>query len=178
MEEKLEIFKKYLKNNNKNGEHFIDDIWIRSNKHYIFFGEENKVGKTFALFSKKYLMTVELSKDVKVRLVLDKIAEIIDMYRKENGLAIEKFEFWLPHCIVNGNKVDVKLVAESFGISRDLALDYMVQYDEVFSEVYRKGKYFGLPLFESYDKAVNYPLKDNSREYIKGLRKVQKIMNN
>ena len=43
---------------------------------------------------------------------------IIDMYRKENGLAIEKFEFWLPHCIVNGNKVDVKLVAESFGISR------------------------------------------------------------
>ena len=72
----VEILKKYFENENKQGELFIDNVWIRSNKHYVFFGEENPLGKTFALFSKKFYMTVELSKDKNVSLVLDRIAEV------------------------------------------------------------------------------------------------------
>ena len=92
-------FEKYLDTDNTIGEHFIDNIWIRSNKYYIFFGEENKMGKTYAMFSKKYLMTIELTKDKGLELTMDRIAEVVDIVREKKGVKIEKHQFWLPHWI-------------------------------------------------------------------------------
>ena len=45
----LEKFKKYLAISNSIGEVFLDNIWIRSNNFYVFFGEENQLGKTYAM---------------------------------------------------------------------------------------------------------------------------------
>ena len=174
----VEILKKYFENENKQGELFIDNVWIRSNKHYVFFGEENPLGKTFALFSKKFYMTVELSKDKNVSLVLDRIAEVIDIFRSQQGLSISKYEFWLPHCIVNGNIVGTKLIAESYGVTRELALEYLITYDDIFSKIFdsNKYKYFGLPLLCSFEEAEKYTLSDNTRAYLKGLKKLNKLL--
>ena len=76
----LEKFKKYLTISNNIGEVFLDNIWIRSNNFYVFFGEENQYGKTYAMFSKKYLMTIELSKEKGFQKELDIIADVIDLY--------------------------------------------------------------------------------------------------
>lgn len=176
----VEKFRTYFENENGVGELFLDNIWIRSNKHYVFFGEEQKLGKTYALFSKKFYMTVELSKDKSIKDVLDKIAEIIDVFRSQEGLDVSRYEFWLPHCIVNGHNVDTKLVAESFGVNRELALEYMLAYDDIFSKIYdkNKGKYMGLPLLDSYEAAEKYILRDNTKEYLKGLKKLNKLLKN
>lgn len=178
LSELLEIFENYFYSENVVGEQFIDSIWIRSNKFYVFFGEEAQMGKTYAMVSKKYCMTVELTKDKGVQSILDKVSEVIDAFRDNIDAEVSKYEFWLPHCTVNGVTVNTKLIAESFGISRELALDYLVHYDEVFSQIYneKKGVYFGLPLLGSYDEAENYKLRDNTREYLKGLKKLNKIL--
>ena len=70
--------------------------------------------------------------------------------------------------------MDTKLIAESYGVSSELALEYLEQYDAVFSKLYnnRKKTYFGLPLFLTYEEAENYELKDNTKEYIKGLKAI------
>ena len=47
----VDIFEKYLETNNNVGEPFLGDIWIRSNKYYVFFGEDIRMGKTYAMFS-------------------------------------------------------------------------------------------------------------------------------
>lgn len=174
----LEKFKKYLAISNSIGEVFLDNIWIRSNNFYVFFGEENQLGKTYAMFSKKYLMTIELSKDKVYQKELDIIADVVDLYREQNNLVVSKYEFWLPHCLVNGNIVEHKLIAESYGISRDLALDYIIHYDNIFSELFDKSTktYFGLPLLSSYDECLDYPLKDNTKRYLKGLKKLNNIL--
>ena len=82
----------------------------------------------------------------------------------------------MPHCLVNNQTVDTKLIAESYGVSSELALEYLEQYDAVFSKLYnnRKKTYFGLPLFLTYEDAENYELKDNTKEYIKGLKVIKK----
>ena len=178
LSELLEIFKNYYHSENVVGEQFIDSIWIRSNKFYVFFGEERQMGKTYAMFSKKYCMTVELTKDKSVQSILDKVSEVVDAYRNFMGIEVSKYEFWLPHCTVNGMNVKTKLIAESFGISRELAVDYLIHYDEIFSKIYdeKKAVYFGLPLFSSYEEAENYILRDNTRAYLKGLKKLNKLL--
>ena len=94
-------------------------------------------------------------------------------------MVVSKYEFWLPHCLVNRNIVEHKLIAESYGISRDLALDYIIHYDNVFSELFdkRTETYFGLPLLSSYTECLDYPLKDNTKSYLKGLKKLNNILN-
>ena len=173
----VEKFRTYFESENGVGELFLDNIWIRSNKHYVFFGEEQKLGKTYALFSKKFYMTVELSKDKAIKDVLDKIAEVIDIFRSQEDLVVSRYEFWLPHCQVNGHRVETQFIAESYGVSPELALDYLVQYDEVFNAVYDKKKkeYFGLPLFLSREEAENYSFKENTKKYLKGLKIVDKF---
>ena len=171
-----DIFVRYFNTINLKGEPFIDGIWIKSNKFYVFFAEESKVGKTFALVSKKYYLTIELTKDKNIRKSLDKISKIVDEFRSSQGLEVKKYQFWMPHCLVNNQTVDTKLIAESYGVSSELALEYLEQYDAVFSKLYnnRKKTYFGLPLFLTYEEAENYELKDNTKEYIKGLKVVKK----
>ena len=122
--------------------------------------------------------SVELSKDKVYQKELDIIADVIDLYREQNNLVVSKYEFWLPHCLVNGNIVEHKLIAESYGISRDLALDYIIHYDNIFSELFDKSTktYFGLPLLSSYDECLDYPLKDNTKRYLKGLKKLNNIL--
>lgn len=173
---------KYFNSVDLVGEPFLIDntvkIWIRANKFYVYFGEENKLGKTFALFSKKYYMTVELSKDLKIKDALDKIAEYIDLFREEKGVEIEKYQFWLPHCLVNNIEVETKLIAESYGINRDLALDYLIHYDKVFGRLYdeKRRQYFGLPLLCSYEEAEKYNIRDNTKSYLKGLKQLKKLV--
>lgn len=178
LDDLIEIFKYYLDNENNVGELFLDDIWIRSNKYYVFFGEEERMGKTFAMFSKKYLLTIELTKDKMVLESLNRISKVIEIVRESLGYKIEKFQFWLPHCLVNNILVDTKLIAESYGIDRDLALDYLIHYDTVFSKLYniKMNSYFGLPLFSSYEEAENFKLRDNTKDYLKGLKKLNKIL--
>ena len=129
------------------------------------------------MFSKKYYLTIELTKDKKLLSSLDEFAKIVDLFREENGLEVEKYEFWLPHCQVNGHRVETQFIAESYGVSPELALDYLVQYDEVFNAVYDKKKkeYFGLPLFLSREEAENYSFKENTKKYLKGLKIVDKF---
>ena len=76
--------------------------------------------------------------------------------------------------------METKLFAESYGISSELALDYLIQYDDIFSKIYdkNKGKYMGLPLLESYEEAEKYILRDNTKEYLKGLKKLNKLLKN
>ena len=178
LSELVEIFEKYFNTVNTVGEPFIDNIWIRSNKFYVFFADEVQMGKTYGMFSKKYYMTVELTKDKGVQTVLDKVSRVVDAFREQQGLEVTKYEFWLPHCTVNGMNVNTKLIAESFGVSRELAVDYLIHYDEIFSKIYdeKKGVYFGLPLLSSYEEAENYILRDNTKEYLKGLKKLNKLL--
>ena len=174
----VEKFRTYFESENSVGELFLDNIWIRSNKHYVFFGEEQKLGKTYALFSKKFYMTVELSKDKAIQDILDKIAEVIDIFRSQEELVVSRYEFWLPHCTVNGHMVETKLIAESYGVSRELALEYMLTYDDIFSKIYDKNKcsYLGLPLLSSYEEAEKHILRDNTKAYLKGLKKLNNIL--
>lgn len=178
MNEFVSKIDKYFNSVDLVGESFLEDVWIRSNKHYIYFGEKNKLGKTYALFSKKYYMTVELSKDVRIKEILDRIAEYIDIFREEKGIKIKKYQFWLPHCLVNNIEVETKLIAESYGATRELALDYLIHYDNVFGRLYdeKRRQYFGLPLLESYDDAEKFKIRDNTKCYLKGLRHLQKIV--
>lgn len=178
LSELVEIFEKYFDTENTVGEPFIDNIWIRSNKFYVFLGEEMQMGKTYGMFSKKYYMTVELTKDKGIQAVLDKVSKVIDAFREKQGLEVVKYEFWLPHCTVNGINVETKLIAESFGVSRELAVDYLIHYNEIFSKIYdeKKAVYFGLPLLSSYEEAENYILRDNTKEYLKGLKKLNKLL--
>ena len=171
-------FEKYLNTNDTTGEHFTNNIWIRSNNYYVFFGEEMKMGKTYVMFSKKYLMTIELTKDKGLELTLDRIADVIDIVREKMGVQVEKYQFWLPHCTVNGITVDTKLIAESYGVSSELALDYLIQYDDIFSKIYdkKRGLYFGLPLLSSYDEAENYILRDNTRLYLRDFKRLNKLL--
>ncbi len=173
----LEKFKKYYENVDLKGEFFLDRFWIKSNKHYIFIVDGFTQDKTYAMFSKKYYLTIELTKDKKLLSSLDEFAKIVDLFREENDLEVEKFEFWLPHCQVNGHRVETQFIAESYGVSPELALDYLVQYDEVFNAVYDKKKkeYFGLPLFLSREEAENYSFKENTKKYLKGLKIVDKF---
>lgn len=177
--EKLEIFKHYLEHSDDKGTAFVGNLYIKSNKFYVYFMDDINIGHTFALFSKKYYITIELTKNKDVMRVLDKISEIINIYREENNLQIQKYQFWLPHCYVNNNLVESKLLAESYGVNRELALEYLIDYDDIFHEVYNSKcqTYFGLPLFKSFEDAENYDLCDNSKEYIKGLKKVKKVLN-
>lgn len=174
----LEKFKYYLNYSDSKGEWINNQIWIRSNEFYVFFGEENQFGKTYAMFSKKYFMTIELVNSEKYQDFLDFIADLVNLYREQMGLKVEKYEFWLPHCIVNGITVESKLIAESYGVSRELALEYMAQYDKAFKVLYDKKKksYFGLPLLSSYEECETYPLKDNSKKYLQGLKTLKKII--
>lgn len=174
----VEIFEKYLDINDTNGEVFLENIWIRSNNYYIFFGEEKRMGKTYAMFSKKYLMTIELTQDKSLKDTMDKIAEVIDVVRDAMEVEVTKYQFWLPHCTVNGITVDTKLIAESYGVSYDLALDYLIQYDDIFSKIYdrKKGLYFGLPLLPTYEEAENYILRDNTRLYLRDLKRLNKLL--
>ena len=175
--DKLELFKRYFYDSIQVGEQIGTKIWIRSNSYYIFFGEEKQFGKTYALFSKKYFLTVELTETENSKL-LDEIAEIVELFRQEKGLKVEKYSYWLPHCKVDGEVIGSQLVAESYGVSKELALEYLIQYDFVFKELYKKDKktYFGLPLFDSYEEAEEFPLKDNTKEYKKGLKHIEKIV--
>ncbi len=178
MNELLNLFEKYINEVDLVGQKFYDNIWIRSNKFYVYFGEENKVGKTYALFSKKYFLTIELSKELTLQNKFDKIAEVIDLYREKNGLKVEKYQFWLPHCLVNNNLVETKLIAESYGVKRELALEYLIQYDDVFRRLFDKNRrqYMGLPLLDTYEEAENYNLTDNTKKYLKGLRLLNKLI--
>lgn len=173
-----EIFIKYFNSINLKGERFLDDIWIKSNKYYVFFADELRMGKTYAMVSKKYYLTIEFTKDKKIQEKLAKIAKIVDNFREMNDLHIKKYQFWLPHCLVNNIVVDTKLIAEAYGVNRDLALSYIIEYDDVFRRLYNSNKavYFGLPLFDSYEEADNYILKDNTKEYLKGLKVLNKII--
>lgn len=174
----IDIFEKYYENSNQVGEPFVKSIWIRSNNFYIFFGEKERFGKTYAMFSKKYFITVELTKDKKHSKILDEIAKVIDEFRSKNNLVVEKYSFWLPHCLVNGNTVNTQLVAESFGVSRNLALEYLKHYDKVFEQIYNSidNTYFGLPLFDTYEKAEEYQLSDNTEKYLRGLSDLNSII--
>lgn len=173
----LEIFKKYFYSVDLKGEPFLERMWIKSNKHYVFLVDGLTGDKTYVMFSKKYFMTIELTKQVKLQNDLDMFSDIVDEFRSELDLEVVKYEFWLPHCLVNGVNVKTQFVAESYGVSRELALDYLCKYDEVFSMLYdmKKGLYMGLPLFSSYADAESYKLKDNSKKYIKGLKIVEKF---
>ena len=179
IQEKLQIFTYYMENSDKNGTEFIDGLYIKSNDYYVFFMDNINIGHTFALFSKKYYITIELTKDKGVIGVLDKISDVINKYREEKNLEIVKFQFWLPHCYVNNQLVQTKLLAESYGVTCELALEYLLEYDDVFQKLYntKSRTYFGLPLFETYEEAEEYVLKDNSKEYIKGLKKLKRILN-
>ncbi len=174
----VDIFEKYLETNNNVGEPFLGDIWIRSNKYYVFFGEDIRMGKTYAMFSKKYYMTVELTKQKEMKGFLDDLSEIVDKIRQKRDLEIHKYQFWMPSCLVNGTVVGTKLIAESYGVSRELALEYLIQYDDIFSKLFdrKKGLYFGLPLLSSYDETEKYILRDNTKEYLRGLRKLNKLL--
>lgn len=172
------ILCKYFDTSDTVGEHFIDNIWIRSNSFYVFFGEERAVGKTYAMLSKKYYLTIELEKDVEIKRSLDRISKVIDIFRSGRGVNINKYQFWLPHCLVNGTLVETKLIAESFGITRELSLDYLMHYNDIFSKIYdiKKNNYLGLPLLETYEEAEKYKLRDNTKDYLKGLKKLSKLL--
>ena len=174
----IDKFEKYLESADATGEPFLEDIWIRSNKYYIFFGESAKMGKTYAMFSKKYMMTIELTKDKSLQGIMNKISVVSDAVREKMGMKIEKYQFWLPHCIVNGITVETKLIAESYGISSELALDYLIQYDDIFSKIYdrKKKTYFGLPLLATHAEAENYILRDNTRVYLRDLKRLNKLL--
>lgn len=178
MNDLIKIFERYVNQIDLKGQNFFENIWIRSNKFYVSFGEENKLGKTYALFSKRYYLTIELSKEAKIQDKLGRIAEVIDLYRENKGLKVEKYQFWLPHCLVNDNLVETKLIAESYGVNRELALEYLIQYDEVFGRLFDKNRrlYFGLPLLDTYEEAENYILTDNTKKYLKGLRLLNKLV--
>lgn len=180
IEQKVEVFEKYFETVNFKGECFFDSIWIRSNKFYVFLGEKDRYGKTFAMFSKKYFLTIELTQNEKYNKVLDFIGEITDKFRTNRYLVVEKYSFWLPHCLVNNNEVKAQLVAESFGVSRELALDYLIHYDKVFQKVYDKRYelYLGLPLLDSFESAKEYPLQDNTKGYLDGLKKLNRVVRN
>ena len=156
--DKLELFKRYFYDSIQVGEQIGTKIWIRSNSYYI--------------------LTVELTKETENSKLLDEIAEIVELFRQEKGLKVEKYSYWLPHCKVDGEVIGSQLVAESYGVSKELALEYLIQYDFVFKELYKKDKktYFGLPLFDSYEEAEEFPLKDNTKEYKKGLKHIEKIV--
>ena len=74
--------------------------------------------------------------------------------------------------------LDTKLIAESYGISSELALDYLIQYDDIFSKIYdrKKKTYFGLPLLSTYEEAENYILRDNTRLYLRDLKRLNKLL--
>lgn len=172
----LDTFEKYFYSENAVGEEFVNGFWIKSNKYYVFFGKD---GKTYSLVSKKYYMTVELSKMESVIETLDIIGVIVEEFRKKNDLELKEYEFWLPGCLVNGNKVETHFLARCYGVSKDLALDYLIQYDDIFRGLYDKktGHYFGLPIFTDYDEAKNYIIRDNTKKYLKGLKTLKKLQN-
>lgn len=172
----LEIFKKYFNCVDLVGQPFLNRMWIKSNKHYVFLIDGLTQDKTYVMFSKKYYMTIELTKNKKFEEDLNSFAEIVDLFREEEGLSVEKYEFWLPHCMVNGHTVETQFIAEAYGVSEKLVIDYMCKYDEVFNALYdsKKGLYMGLPLFSCREEAEKYTFKDNTKKYLKGLKLVEK----
>lgn len=173
----LDIFKKYFYNIDLDGEFFLDRFWIKSNKHYIFILDGVLKDKTYIMFSKKYYLTIELTKKKELNKYLDEFSNIVIDFRNELGLEVQKYEYWLPHCLVNGNKVNTQYIACSYGVSNELAIEYITQYDEIFKGLYdrKRREYFGLPLFNTYEEAEKYILKDNTKKYLQGLKKIEKI---
>lgn len=199
MNELLNSFKRYFNTSDIVGEVWFDDIFISSNSYYVFF-KDISTNKVIALFSKKYFMTVELTgktkKDtiyqkIKSNLLkvpknlskqhrnLEKIAEVVEEFRKELGYTISEYEFWIPHCLVDGKEMPIQIVAGSYGISRELALDYLVHNDEIFKMLYdtETNLYMGLPLKDTYEECEDFPLQENLK-YLKDFRKLNKYLSN
>lgn len=193
----LDTFKKYFDNALLDGEVWFDDIKISSNSYYIFFTDMS-TNKALGLFSKKYFMTVEFVKDTKKSSLLqrlklkyfkkseklnfdierlNKIAEIVEEFRKERNIVIGQFEFWLPHCLIDGKEIGTQLVAGSYGVNRELALEYLIQHDMVFKMLYdvETKTYMGLPLMSSYEEAQEYPLGEN-KKYLLEYRRLNKFL--
>lgn len=170
------LFRKYFSNVDLEGEIFFDNIWIKSNHYYIFFLEDSLMGKTIALFSKKYYLTIELSRNKTKQNILNRIGEVVDRFREAEGLKVEKYSFWFPHCIVKGGIIETKKVAQSYGVSRELALDYLYHYDKAFAILYNPDTklYMGMPLLPTCEEAESYTVKDNTREYYKALKALKK----
>lgn len=173
----LEVFEQYFNTENLVGEFFLDRFWIKSNKFYVFLVDGFTQDKAYVMFSKKYYLTIELTRNKKFEKGLQDFAEIVDIFRQNNDLKVEKYEFWLPHCLVNNQIVKTQFIAEAYGVSRELALDYLIQYDKTFSAIYNKEKqeYLGLPLFKNFEDAEDYPLKDNTKKYLKGLKILERF---
>lgn len=173
----LEIFKKYFYNIDLEGEYFLERFWIKSNKYYIFILDSVFKEKTYIMFSKKYYLTIELTKSTKLSKYLELFSEIVSEFRVEQGLEIEKYEYWLPHCLVNGKKVDTQYIACSYGVSNELAIEYLTQFDEIFKGLYdvKRREYFGLPLFNTFEEAEKYIFKDNTKKYLQGLKEIEKL---
>ena len=53
-------------------------MWIKSNKHYVFLVDGLTGDKTYVMFSKKYFMTIELTKQTKLQNDLETFSEIVD----------------------------------------------------------------------------------------------------
>ena len=187
-----EVFKSYVNAVDVLGVVWFDDIYISSNSYYVFF-KDIDTNKVIAMFSKKYFITVELVLDKKKRTfksklkdwllgiskskkdyteTLEKISGVIEEYRKEKGLTVSEYEYWIPHCIVDGKELATQFVASSYGVSRELALEYLIQYDHVFNSLYdtETNLYLGLPLMNTFEEANRYPLKENNK-YKKEYRK-------
>lgn len=174
MSDKLEIFKRYVDESIKDIVYFTDRIQIKSNSSTVFF-IDSQSQLVCAFYSKEFYVTIEITKNPEIIKELDVISEIVSDYRKEKGIEIKKYSFWTPHCLVNGNIVESRFICESFGIDKDKALLFLVKNDNIFREMYDKKRgYMGLPLFDSWEDAENYELKEN-KYYIKYLKKLIKL---